>query len=389
MKPRIRSVKPETFTHELLWLVEQTTGLPIIRSYIALWNMTDRAEVFPWKPRQLKQYCAPYDQLVAVIDAQRRTAIVVDFDFEHVLNALANAGFIFKYIDSGRVYGCVPRFLNHQAINNRETASVLPQPSAQARKDHEAVWLRAESHVNLTRDLLIADAPIMGGGNSAPDNDLDTRERRVGDAPRLELNETELNETEPNGKTPVESTASTSTTRDMPAVIDQQHGDVLAGPAKRLPAVRGKRTAAALVERLGAVLDEVRSGERKRLNKEQLRELQAEFVFTYWANVHGHLNTIMDPKRLQRIVARLAENDGDVSELLYAVDGAKRDKHLMGQNDRDKKFDGIQTIFRDREMIERLADAMPKYRAHEPHRMLAKWGEIVADFNKQQQGASD
>lgn len=395
MKPRGRHIKPEFFTHELLWQVEHATQLPVRVGYAGIWTWTDRSGFFEWKPRVLQIGIVPYD-----VDRDGKPIV-----FEHVMNALANAGFIFKYLGSdGRVYGCVPRWMHHQQINNRESASALPRPSDAAFREHEAIWLRAESRIILSRDALIADPPILGGGRvtldvpetviSTPDNDLPPRAPRVDDASYQ--NGTERNGTERKENTPVVS-SEPATTPEMPVLESGDHlsirtviSDGHRGPssvaiARRhdrgdapLPAIQGKRTATAIMAKLAVVLEEVHQGTRRAVSAKQLRELQAEFVFTYWANKHDHLTTIMDPKRLKRIVARLEENDGNVGELLYAVDGAKRDKHLMGENDRDRKYDGIQTIFRDREMVERLAELVPKFRKGEPHGMLEKWGQIVA-----------
>jgi hypothetical protein len=467
MIPRVRSVKPEAATHELLWYCEHVTTLPIIRCFIFLWNWTDRRGLFEWKPRVLKNGIAPYDQL----------------DFDDVLNVLANAGFIVKYVDGGRMFGWVPRFLVHQQINGRESDSRLPLPSRDVVTEHERHVLQTNFEV-LTREQLLADAPVLGGGVAVstpydqdagvahPDESLvyyavdadvvkigcsvnpwarirelrtarpaillaatepggEARERdrhkrfaelhierewfrfagdladhvatlrsrsnpqrfdelpsrdpsvvtTVGDALRSEQNGTEQNGTERNRNPLVEPAAPASTMPGSAMVLATTS-------APPLPAIRGKATASALATKLATVLDEVNAGTRKAIAREQLRQLQAEFVFTYWANVHNHLDTIMDDKRVKRIKSRLDENSGDVGELLYAVDGAKRDKHLMGENDRNRVYDGVHTIFRDREMIERLIDLVPSYRQKKPHKMLAKWSEIITQHQSPDHAAA-
>lgn len=424
MIPRIRTVKPEVFTHDLLWQLEHVTHLPMIRSYIALWCVTDRGALFEWKPVVLKHHCAPYDAI----------------DFEHVLNVLANTGFVVKYVSGGRVYGWIPRFLDHQNINGREQASRLPSPPANVMAEHEQRMLAADFHISFNREQLIDDPPILGAGDvrvdqrggrpKTPAADAKaTREPRVPDVsstrqPRVDhAIQPEQNRTEQNGTgdTDIAGSAAPTPARDTdePIVVVRQEdggavlvdasavspsevltlqaevrgsvdrpGDValvvVSGRGRRsdappLPALKGKATAAAITERLAGVLAEVREGSRRAIRREQLRQLQAEFVFTYWAHVHDHPNTVMDKKRVARIMQRLEENDGDVNELLYVVDGAKKDRHLMGGNDRDRKYDGIETIFRDRGMVERLAENMPKFKRGEAHKMLAKWGEILRE----------
>ncbi len=111
---RIRSIKPEFFTHWDLYSLEQETGLPVRVAFAGLWTAADREGRFRWIPQQLKLACLPYD----------------DVDFSRVLHALNTRGFIEKYVVDGAEFGFIPGWKNHQVINNRETASVLPKPSS-------------------------------------------------------------------------------------------------------------------------------------------------------------------------------------------------------------------------------------------------------------------
>lgn len=357
MIQRIRTIKPELYKHDLLWRLEQTTMLPLIRLYPALWTCTDREARFEWKPRELKVDCCPYDV----------------FDFEHVLNAFANAGFVVKYIVDGRLYGWIPRFLNHQNLNNRERPSRLPAPPADAIAEHERRMLLFDFNVLPAREALIAPPVLLSEHPSQRVGDAPvTREAPVNVAPSSEQNGTEQNGTERETTEIVESAAPTST----PATGAGGAVALIRSPS--LPAVRGKAIAVNVLARLTAVFEDIRSGARAAVRGEQLETLQADFIITYWAHKHDHPNTIIDEKRRRKVRERLKENGGDVNELLFAVDGAKHDKHLMGENNRDRKYDGISTIFRDREMVERLANNRPKFKRGEQHAMLAKWSEIVA-----------
>lgn len=107
---RIRTVKPELFRHEELFELEVETGLPIRLSFIGLFTCADREGRFVWKPRQLKLDCLPYD----------------DIDFSRVLDALVTRGFVVRYASQGKEFGCIPSFLRHQVINNREKPSEIP-----------------------------------------------------------------------------------------------------------------------------------------------------------------------------------------------------------------------------------------------------------------------
>ena len=84
----------------------------------------------------------------------------------------------------------------------------------------------------------------------------------------------------------------------------------------------------------------------------------AGIIFTFWRDRLGKSErTWLDSKRLSRLVTRLRENSGNVSELLYAIDGALKDDRLMGRReDSDRKYDGIETVFRDRGQVERLVE---------------------------------
>lgn len=128
---RIRTVKPELFKHEELFDLEKETGLPIRLAFIGLFTVCDRDGRFKWKPRTLKTDVLPHD----------------DLDFSRVLDALSTRGFVRKYMIDGQEYGVVPTFSRHQVINNRESESVLPEPT-------ESSYLSSTS----TRESRVLDA---------------------------------------------------------------------------------------------------------------------------------------------------------------------------------------------------------------------------------------
>lgn len=111
---RIRTIKPEFFLHEGLYDLEKATGLPIRISFAGLFCQADREGRFRWQPRRLKSQIIPYDEV----------------DFSRVLDALGTRGFIVKYASNGDDFGFIPTFLRHQIINNRESQSDLPEPTA-------------------------------------------------------------------------------------------------------------------------------------------------------------------------------------------------------------------------------------------------------------------
>lgn len=112
MRGRIRTIKPEAFTDEDLWDLEDKTGLPIFRAFTGLWCYADREGRFEWKPRVLKTGVLPY----------------WNGSMEDVMLALADAGFLVRYSVEGRDYGAIRTFSKHQVVNPRETKSQLPGP---------------------------------------------------------------------------------------------------------------------------------------------------------------------------------------------------------------------------------------------------------------------
>ncbi len=110
---RIRTIKPEFFTHEGLYELEIETELPIRVAFAGLWCAADKAGRFKWEPRRLGVAILPYDGI----------------EFSRVLDALFSRGFLVRYRVEDVDYGMIPSFSRHQFLNNKERESVLPEPS--------------------------------------------------------------------------------------------------------------------------------------------------------------------------------------------------------------------------------------------------------------------
>lgn len=115
---RIRTVKPEFFTHEGLFDAEKATKLPLRVAFVGLWCAADREGRFRWEPRRLGVQILPYDGA----------------DFARVLDALATRGFVVRYASTQGEIGWIPSFARHQVINNRESDSQLPPPDEETMK---------------------------------------------------------------------------------------------------------------------------------------------------------------------------------------------------------------------------------------------------------------
>ena len=121
-------------------------------------------------------------------------------------------------------------------------------------------------------------------------------------------------------------------------------------------------------------LEEIRQTGLTITARETLYAQLAAVAFSYWAKKLNHPAALFDDKRRRRIMTRLRESRGDLNAMLYAVDGALRDDYLMGRaTNSPRKYDGIETIFRDRAQVERLAELCPKFQNGEPHPLLAKY----------------
>ena len=75
---RIRTYKPEFFTHPLLADLDRISQLPVRISLMGLWSCSDREGRFKWDDRRLGAQILPYEQI----------------DFEMILNILAENEFI-------------------------------------------------------------------------------------------------------------------------------------------------------------------------------------------------------------------------------------------------------------------------------------------------------
>ncbi len=135
---RIRTVKPELFTHDELFDAEVELGLPLRIAFIGLFTVADREGRFKWRPRQLKLHVLPYDNL----------------EFSHVLDALTTRGFLVKYEIEGVTYGCITNFSNHQVINNRESDSSIPAPLDMGSTTSQP----SETHTQTTSEARVDDA---------------------------------------------------------------------------------------------------------------------------------------------------------------------------------------------------------------------------------------
>lgn len=147
---RIRTVKPEFFTHVSLFEAEKETKLPLRLAFIGLWCAADREGRFRWEPRRLGVQILPYDGI----------------DFSRVLDALTTRAFVVRYASQNGEIGWIPSFTRHQVINNREADSQLPPPDEQTLK---TLTLSRVPNACPTRDSRDSDA-CQGEGKGREGN---------------------------------------------------------------------------------------------------------------------------------------------------------------------------------------------------------------------------
>lgn len=169
---RIRTIKPEFFTHEGLFEAEQDTGLPLRLAFIGLWCAADREGRFRWEPRRLGVQILPYDNI----------------DFSRVLHALGTRGFIVRYRVGDACFGFIPSFQKHQVVNNREAGSILPDPEAES---SEILRFPTENDASGTRGARVdhagkAEGKGREGNMEGKGTDISTRRVDGSDVPGVD-----------------------------------------------------------------------------------------------------------------------------------------------------------------------------------------------------------
>lgn len=200
------------------------------------------------------------------------------------------------------------------------------------------------------------------------------RDKKKGDGDTVTRNERNATPLYASASVSGSSSSRSRTTKKPVGREGESNGVALAtSGTSRLAALTGKREPAAVLARMAQLFGDVMTERRASLTVDQARGVKAEILFLYWSARFGHPKAILDSKRKGKLVARLKENGDDVSELLYALDGASNDAWIMGTaQGADRKYDDIVTILRDRGQVERFAGTRKRYRDGEPHKVLPK-----------------
>ncbi len=293
--PRIRSVKPELFSHEGLYEAEVHYKLPLRLAFIALFGCCDREGRFRWQPRRLKLDMLPYDNV----------------DITDVLNAFIERGFIKKYKYKGEIYGCIPSWFKHQKVNHREGDSTLPGIEDSIETTNEIEKSKAISDQEDIEGAETCGPFIVDNGETCEislDDDCPVCESLVDDA---------------------------CFTRE-PSVTEASR----ACPGGR--ELEGKGRGREEKEYIVASMTRPRGGDQK-----------IQQVFMHWKTVMQHPNANLDQKR-KAIIAKALKSGYSETALCEAITGCSYTPHNMGNNDRGQRYDGLHVILRDGDQIDRF-----------------------------------
>ncbi len=275
-QPRIRTVKPQLFKHEVLFQTEQETQLPLRLAFIGLFGACNRWGCFRWQAQRLKSDILPYDAV----------------DFEAVLQALVEAGFIGQYAYENELYGCIPSWSLHQVIGKLEPISPIP--------------------------CLGEDGDIF-----------------------FEVRKPEPVEVKPEILPPPVEALSEAV--QMTQVSSE--ADVRGREGKGWGGKGSGREGEDLQHPVAAtVVPQV----------QPLSVWDAtQQLFAYWKRVMNHPESQLDAKR-RPLIARALKLGYSVEALYQAILGCSLTPHNQGQNERGQRFDGLHIILRDSDPIDRF-----------------------------------
>lgn len=339
--PKRRLVSIGLFLNEDLADAEAETGLPLRLAYIGIWLVTDHTGHFPANPRRLRATIFPYDP---------------ELDFEAILVALGDYGLVEygRYTDEqGRTktIGRIPSFKKHQRLDGREQSYGFPT-------SYETLSGYSAEFPGNSRKF--PEVP----GNSLIRLDkirLDKIRKNMSDSPPA--NPTPEGPVEAEDEIEPQETG-TDLVQVTPVALDSY---------ACVPTKSKRYGVDEVVEAASLVLAEFDNVFAERQATTAQRFEAVTVVFAYWAKKAGKTKrTKLDYQRGRMIAARWDESL-DLSELLYAVDGAFTHPDFTGAtSETGTTYQEIDNIFRNRARVEKLANACSGYRAGTTHPLIVK-----------------
>ncbi len=337
---RIRTIKPELFTHEGLFEAEIATQLPLRCAFMGLFTCCDKEGRFRWEKR-LKLLILPYDVL----------------DFMKVLEALAQYGFIKKYAFEGEYYGCIPSWKKHQKIDKRQNPSELPGMEGYGRvqKRRTVVPSADEAQNSVIASSLFEPESLI------PSDEVEYSPYSTLQSGPLTQNPKRL---EP---TPSQSVADSEAflprcvleaSVQNPPVVGQHSANTRREITEDSTSTRRQRVEDSTSTHLLVIAGREREGKGSPRGR-ALAALESPTpsplyaIFEHWQQVMQHPQARLDPQRRSLIKKALKLGYSQV-QLCEAISGCALTPHNLGHNDRGQRFDGLHVILRDADQIDRF-----------------------------------
>lgn len=344
---RIRTVKPELFTHEGLFEAEERYKLPLRLVFIGLFTCCDQAGRFRWQPRRLKLDILPYDSV----------------DMSLVLDALVETGFIGAYQVESVLYGYIPTWSKHQRPNNKESKSQIPDVE-------QGAIVKPPVEMSVIRDLnasiTVASRVVVANATAALFDPVAATitSKCINSNKKIEITDNKENfssrdaqacsfENKTINKEMVSDYKNGAFLHDSHAITSRQSSDDHA-TFSNLGWREGKGKEREYGREWGR--EQEPEGEGCGEGKPKRAEPSSEStktIFACWQQVMNHPKAVLDKSRQKSIRNALAMGY-DISALCQAIRGCACTPHNIGQNDRGERYDGLHVIFKSADQIDRF-----------------------------------
>jgi hypothetical protein len=342
--PRIRTIKPEFFGDEKL------APMPVIDRFVfvGLISMADDAGRLVDNVKSIDGFVFPETD-----DTSRPS-----------LERLAVAGRILRYTSaSGQKLIQIIGWAKHQRVDH-PNKHVLPAPpnALRSRGEEDAPMddtagvapLSRESRADLAKSSRYDLGPVPVPGTSTGTND-----QRPGTGEQ-ESSARAHEALGPTGAPP--PLALVEDDEALPDAVTSPGMALVPAPAAAHAVERPRpRDVDAVKLAITREFEQLRDDVARREDARAVLRLKAEMVFAYWATAWSQTRALLDAKREQLILERLDENGGDVSELFYAIDGARGDEFVK------RREGALPVLLKDRGAVEEFARKRAAYRRGELH----------------------
>ncbi len=345
---RIRSVKPELFTHDGLFEAERDYQLPLRLAFIGLFTQCDQWGRFRWEPKRLKLSILPFD----------------DVDIVQIFEALALRGFIKKYEVADKWYGCIPSWAKHQRITRPEHPSGIPTPEGFVFERPKRKALKPENvEVPPSHEALQVLEPLVSASHAVEAEVFDKPFSKIVN-PEPAFVPTKAEDAYHTACTECQSVhtecAQGCNTNDTKHEL--VHTKNVLGCNTVCTEHEQERTWCTGNREYGNGIGNKEYGTGNNIivaPKARPRsgfEAESIFkIFEHWQTVMKHPNTKLDPKR-KVCIGKALDWGYSVEQLCQAITGCSLTPYNQGQNDRGQRYDGLCLILRDSDQIDRFID---------------------------------